>query len=204
MNRKVFCIGMNKTGTTSLERFMQVHGFDCGNQVRGEMLMKAYSKNDFDPIIEFCHTAEFFQDLPFSAPRTFKEIAKAFPRSRFILTVRDSPEQWYQSLVSFHESVFGKPLDKKKLQHADYRYPGFAWEANRALYNSPEDNPYDKESLIQTYQSHIHEVRIYFEGSENFLELNVGSAHAVSKLSAFLDLVPQVREMPWMNKTLDR
>ncbi|MFT5596770.1 MAG: hypothetical protein ACI8QH_001569, partial [Flammeovirgaceae bacterium] len=27
---KVFCIGMNKTGTTSLEKFMELHGYACG------------------------------------------------------------------------------------------------------------------------------------------------------------------------------
>ena len=40
--QKVFCIGMNKTGTTSLQTFLSDHGYSLGNQNEGEMLLKDF------------------------------------------------------------------------------------------------------------------------------------------------------------------
>lgn len=201
MDRKVFCIGMNKTGTTSLKRFMEIHGFSCNDQAAGELLIKSYSENEFLPILKHCETAEFFQDLPFSAPNTFKELKLAFPHAKFILTVRNSAEEWYDSLVRFHEMVFGKPLNKETLQKADYRYPGFAWEANRAMYSSPENDPYQRTDLIRTYENHIREVRSHFSGDQNFIEINVSEKNTVIRLCKFLEIEALMDEMPWLNKT---
>jgi hypothetical protein len=194
---------MNKTGTTSLEAFMKMHGYTCGDQVKGEFLMSAYAKNDWAPIFEFCETAEFFQDLPFSAPKTFENLTEAFPDARYILTLRDSAEEWYDSLVRFHERVFGTPLNRKTLIGADYRYQGYAWEVNRLLYRSPEENPYRKADLIEDYQDHIERVRTHFSNQNNFLEINLKEENAVEKLSRFLEIEPQVEVMPWLNKSAE-
>ncbi len=199
---KVFCIGLNKTGTTSLEKFMEIHGFRCGDQVKGELLLSDFSVGNFQPIIDFCQTADFFQDLPFSAPNCYKVLLAAYPDAKYILTVRDSAEVWYESLVRFHESVFGKPLTKELLMNVQYRYEGFAWEANRALYKSPEGDPYNRESLIGTYNDHYKSVAKAFEKQDNLLVLNVGEEKAVSQLSAFLKIEPMIDEMPWLNKTV--
>jgi len=199
---KVFCIGLNKTGTTSLEKFMEIHGFACGDQVKGELLLGDFSAENFQSIIDFCQTADFFQDLPFSAPNCYRVLLEEFPDAKYILTVRDSAKVWYDSLVRFHESVFGKPLTKELLMKATYRYEGFAWEANRVLYESPEEDPYNRKSLIETYNDHCKSVVKVFEKRENLLVLNVGEENAASKLSAFLEMEPLIKEMPWLNKTV--
>jgi hypothetical protein len=102
---KIFCIGMNKTGTTSLEKFMELHGYACGDQVSGELLLTDFASGNFQSIIDFCQTADFFQDLPFSAPNCYKVLRVNYPDAKYILTVRDSAETWYNSLVRFHEKV---------------------------------------------------------------------------------------------------
>ncbi|MFT6996418.1 MAG: hypothetical protein ACJAQ4_000159, partial [Cryomorphaceae bacterium] len=56
---KIFCIGMNKTGTTSLEKFMELHGYACGDQVSGELLLTDFASGNFQSIIDFCQTADF-------------------------------------------------------------------------------------------------------------------------------------------------
>ena len=199
---KVFCIGLNKTGTTSLEKFMELHGFKSGDQVKGELLLADYVHGNFQPIIDFCQTADFFQDLPFSAPNCFKVLLAAYPDAKYILTVRENAAVWYNSLVRFHECVFGKPLTKELLKTIKYRYKGFAWEANRALYNSPEEDPYQRECLIETYTNHKKAVVSAFEKRDNLLVLNVGEENAARKLSVFLDIEPQIDRMPWLNKTV--
>lgn len=203
-NTKVFCIGLNKTGTTSLNRFMEVNGFKCGNQSEGELLIGEYAKSNWKPILAFCKTAEFFQDLPFSAPRTAKVLLEKFPKAIFILTERSSPEIWYDSLCNFHKKYFkasGLMPNSVELKQSDYRYPGFAWDANRALYKSPEDDPYSKEILIESYIKHSAEVRTLFKGRSNLLTLSIEDSKAVSKLEAFLKIESKIKDMPWLNKT---
>jgi hypothetical protein len=83
-----------------------------------------------------------------------------------------------------------------------YRYEGLAWETNRVLYQSPEEDPYNRESLIRTYNTHHSDILNAFENLDNLLVLNVAEPNAVSKLSAFLGIEPLVDEMPWLNKTM--
>ena len=82
--RKVFCIGRNKTGTTSIEAALQGFGLRMGLQARGEMLKGDWAKRDFARIVALCRTADAFQDVPFSNADTFRAVDAAYPGSRFI------------------------------------------------------------------------------------------------------------------------
>ena len=69
---KYFCIGRNKTGTTSLKRAFEDMGFTVGNQRAAELLTdRYYFSQDFSPITKYCITAQVFQDVPFSYPDTY-------------------------------------------------------------------------------------------------------------------------------------
>ena len=67
---KIFCIGLSKTGSTSLERALKDLGYRLGDQHQGELLLPVYAARNFRPIVEFCLTADAFQDAPFSFPFT--------------------------------------------------------------------------------------------------------------------------------------
>src|SRR6185436_568161 len=99
-------IGLNKTGTTSLEKALYDLGYTIGKQRLGELLLSDYLKRNFLPIVEFCHTAEAFQDVPFSFPYTYVLLDHYFKNAKFILSIRDTPEQWYRSAVNFHSNAF--------------------------------------------------------------------------------------------------
>ncbi len=203
-NQKVFCIGLNKTGTTSLEQFMRENGFKCGDQAEGELLINAYTDKRWDEIVSFCNSAEFFQDLPFSAPKTAEVLLKKFPDAKYILTIRESAEVWYKSITEFHKIKFGKAGNlptKADLNRALYRYKGFAWDANRALYDSPEKEPYQKVTLIKAYEDHIHNVNQLFKGKQNLLIIDIGKRDAVQHLNNFLGIKSNLNTMPWLNKT---
>ena len=117
---KIFCIGQVKTGTTSFESSLKELGFRMGNQPSIELLLKDWGKRNFKPIIEYCRSADAFQDEPFSLPFTFQAPDQAYPKSKFILTIRDSAEQRYQSLTNFHSKLFGKDRipSRKDLENA--------------------------------------------------------------------------------------
>ena len=89
---KVFVIGSNKTGTTSLGAALNNLGYQLGNQLEAEMLIDDWAKRDFRRIIKYCRTADAFQDIPFSLNFTFQAVDAAFPGSKFILSVRDDAE----------------------------------------------------------------------------------------------------------------
>lgn len=202
--KKIFCIGLNKTGTTSLKAFMEMHGFETGDQAKAERLIKPYRRKEYQAIYDYCESGEFFQDLPFSIPGIAEVLLKNYPDAKFILTARSSADAWYKSLISFHKKLFGENQrvpTKGDLQKADYRYRGFAWEANRLLYPSPEDDPYREDILKAVYEDHLKETRRLFSESENYLEIDIESEDSVAKLAPFLQIAPKVQHMPWKNKT---
>src|SRR5215208_4202551 len=104
---KVFCIGVGKTGTTSLEALFRQVGYQVGDQAKGEALLDAWHAGNFEPIIELAGTAEFFQDVPFWLDGTYEVLDRAFSGSKFIHLTRDS-DAWYESLTRFHTQVLGK------------------------------------------------------------------------------------------------
>ena len=77
--KKVFVIGRNKTGTTSMMVALKALGFTVGSQARAEMLLEDWAKRDFRRIVEYCKSADTFQDVPFSLDYTYVVLDYAFP-----------------------------------------------------------------------------------------------------------------------------
>lgn len=200
---KIFCIGLNKTGTTSIESALRKLGYRLGDQVKAELLLHEYAKRNFRLIAEYCFTADAFQDAPFSFPFTFAAMDQFFPNAKFILSTRDTAEQWVDSLVNFHSKTFGNGNvpTREDLQNAPYRYKGFAWEVNRVVFNTPEDEPYQREALIRFYEHHNAGVREYFRMKNNFLEINVSQPGAYQEMCRFLKKEPKEQNFQWLNRT---
>ncbi|MCH3881556.1 hypothetical protein L1S33_04130 [Tenacibaculum sp. K20-16] len=204
-SRKIFCIGRNKTGTTSMAKIFRKMGLSVGPQRPAELLVKDWGKNDFTRIIKYVkYSGIAFQDIPFSFPNTFKVLDKEFPDSKFILTIRDSPEIWYKSLISFHSKRFGNGClpTKQDLKKAKYIYPGYAWEVNRLLHNTPEEDIYNKQMLIQHYIDYNDSVIKYFKNKpEQLLVVNLKEPDSLVKISKFLGISKNIGKVPWENKT---
>jgi hypothetical protein len=202
---KIFGIGRNKTGTASLRAAMRELGFIVAPVRPGELLARKWAKRDFKALIKFCKTAQFFKDVPFSKPYTFVVLDHEFPRSKFILTVRDSPEQWYNSLTKFHAKLWGlhnRIPTKEDLKKALYIYKGRAWEMNRIIYTTPESEPYKKDVLIKHYIDYNNSVKEYFRHRpDDLLVLNVAEEDAYQKLCNFLNIRSDRQKFPWKNKT---
>lgn len=202
---KIFGIGANKTGTTSLRREMELNGYVVGKQKRAELLFDYWVKRDFRPIIRYCRTAQFFQDAPFSYPFTFIALDKAYPNSKFILTIRDNPEQWYQSLINFHGKIWGNgnvPPTKEDLLAANYLYKGFPYYSLKNRIQVDDNDMYNKEILIGDYNRHNKNVIDYFRHRpKDLLVLNIAEKGSYKKLVEFLGIESDRTEFPWENKT---
>lgn len=204
-HNKVFCIGRNKTGTTSVSELFSQLGIPVGRQRTAELLAPKLKENNYRDLIKYVkNNGVAFQDVPFSMPNVYKILDKEFPNSKFILTVRDSPEVWYHSLTTFHAKVFGngKIPQRKELENVDYVYRGWSWEMNRLRYNTPEDDVYNKEVLIKDYIDYNNEVEAYFKDRpEQLLIVNLKEPDAAVKISKFLGSDKIIKEIPWENKT---
>lgn len=204
---KVFCIGSGKTGTTSLEKLLRQFGFSLGNQPVAEVLSRDWlERKDPDRIIRFCHTAEAFQDAPFGYSGLHKVLDEAFPNAKFILTVRSSPEEWFDSLVRFHTKLFSsnpnRPPDENDLKNTLYRYKGFLYESYMLNYGKYGIKPYDSECYKNQYESNNNEKREYFKDRPNdFLEINLANPNDFPKLCHFLNIETTIPCFPWENRT---
>jgi Sulfotransferase domain len=202
---KIFCIGANKTGTTSVEKALKDLGFSLGNIPTAELFFEEYSRRNFNSIIKFCKTADAFQDAPFSFPYTFIPLDIAYPNSKFILTIRDSDEQWYNSLIKFHSKIHSKSGNvptEEDLKNSTYRYKGFAWDVRQKVFGIKSgQDVYDKKTFLDYYNNHNKLVLDYFKFRDNLLVINLSNKDSYFNFCKFLNKKPLYAEFPWENKT---
>lgn len=186
---KVFCIGFNKTGTTSIEKALLDFNYSLGSQDVGTKLFEAWVKRDFNSICQFATTAEAFQDIPFSLPYTFVALDQAFPNAKFILTVRNDSEEWYDSIVRFHLKIWGKgktPLNADDLEAA----PPFHYSRlylNREIFNTEGQDVYNRKKLVDAYEFHNKNIIEYFKNRpKDLLILNLSDEKAYDEFCNFL------------------
>ena len=94
---KIFCIGYNKTGTTSLYQFMKNNNIPTAHSADFESNLEFYHNRNYgfftDLINKYRNEFIFFNDVPFSLPFLYITLDKSYPGSKFILTVRDNENE---------------------------------------------------------------------------------------------------------------
>jgi hypothetical protein len=202
---KIFCIGLNKTGTTSLKVFFSSLGYKVGEQHEAESLLNEVQNGNHKSLFKYIDKAQFFQDYPFSAPSAYKFLDQKYPDAKFILSVRNSPEDWYKSLVKFHSIKFnnGDTPTVSSLKNTNYIYKGWIWEFLSKVYGFKENEKiYDKDLLINLYRTHIIDVKEYFKGREDkLLIINLEEEDGVDRIYDFLNIKGSITQFPWENKT---
>lgn len=201
---KIFCVGANKTGTSSVEKALIDLGYKLGHQEHGQDLIAHYKARNFSKIAQFCKSADAFQDAPFSWHYTGIYMDQYFKNAKFILTVRDSPEQWYQSLTRFHSKILGlggRIPTADNLKEAKRSRNNTMWDNFNARHVIEGSDPYDKERLTKYYNDHNAMVIDYFRFKENLLVINLSHDDAYRKFCKFLEKQPLYDVFPWENKT---
>src|SRR5690606_9027316 len=122
------------------------------SQRKGELLLKNYIDRNFDAIIKHCNKtpSSVFQDVPFSLPFTFPHLDNAFPDSKFILTIRENSDVWYQSILKFHSDFFnkGKEPTYESLKNSNYVYSGWSWDFIQEVFINDKTLMYNKEIFV--------------------------------------------------------
>jgi hypothetical protein len=111
-SHKVFCIGYNKTGTTSCGKAFEILGYrNCSfNQ---KLWRQEYKNKEFLKILNFASKFDSFDDLPWLKEDMIQLFDKVFPHSKFIYLERDE-ESWLRSLNNWSYKRTGKYPDLEK------------------------------------------------------------------------------------------
>ena len=176
---KVFGIGLNKTGTSTLAECGKALGYktySCSRKLTKDVVVDRNFSNTFSVVDKY----DFFEDWPW--PLIYKQLDKAYPGSKFILTKRSTPSVWLNSLKK--HSMRTKPFQHcRKLAYG---------------YNYPHGH---ESAFLNFYSEHNAEVREYFKNRSNdLLEVCWESGHGYEELCDFLNR-PNINEsMPHVNK----
>lgn len=139
---KIFGIGLNKTGTTTLGTCLQILGFRHSSF--DLQLLKQVAVGELEPLFAAVDSHDSFEDWPY--PLVFEELDRRFPGSRFILTRRSSPERWLASLSG----------------HALRTDPFIGTRSRSLAYGDPYPQLNPPGHLLH-YRRHLERVRAYFQ-----------------------------------------
>ncbi|HEU4428682.1 MAG TPA: sulfotransferase [Myxococcota bacterium] len=174
--QRVFCIGLNKTGTSSLNACFEILGLGPRaprpDPARKRATRALFERGDYEPALALAARFRAFEDRPFNVWEMYRRLDERFPGSFFILTVRE-PEAWWKSVD--HWIHVTKPhLRERYVQHL------------RAADDS-------KDSMLRGYLRYNQEVRDYFAGREDFLAFDPTAGLGWGPLCEFLRVpVPSV------------
>ena len=177
---KVFGIGLNKTGTSSLKIALRRLGFNhCRRQGR---LAHAYFEQDWPTLFEVSDALESFEDWPW--PLMYRELFERYGDSaRFVLTTRKTPEIWVESLKKHARVTRSSGIIRKNVY--GYRYPHGVEAAHMAF-----------------YEKHNAEVRAFFAEHAPHLLLEVcwENGDGWAELCKFLDEPLRKTRFPHANR----
>lgn len=176
MNKqKVICVGMHKTGTTTLGLAL----LDLGYSVMGARtdLAPELLKENIKPALKIAASYEALQDVPWAL--LYKELDKEFPNSKFILTEREE-NKWIRSVVNHFGSDY-IPLH-------DWIYGKGDAIGNEELY-------------LKKYKDHNQSVRQYFKDrKDDLLVISFAKGHGWKEICTFLKCDMPKKKFPFVNK----
>ncbi|MET0903205.1 MAG: glycosyltransferase [Acidimicrobiales bacterium] len=178
---RVFGIGLNKTGTSSLHEAFQMLRLESlhwgGPAIR--QLVEA-SRDAGDPLLSrLDQRFDAFSDIQVLSS-SFEQLDQQYPGSRFILTVRPV-DDWIESRR--------RHVEVNRQRQAVGDYTGHFVDVDEAAWRSE-------------WHEHVGRVRSYFAGRDEFLEVDLTELSSWSPLCQLLD-VPEPRgPFPWANRSL--
>lgn len=180
MKNKVFCLGFQKTGTTSLTNFLERMDYNiAGYEPFRDLSDKEVTKEILvERAVAVMQEYDGAQDTPWYV--LYPDMDAAFPGSKFIHVIRDT-ESWKKSALgdfskhsnTIHEWIYGS--------------------------KSPAGN---EEKWAETYDRHNRDVQAYFAGREDdYLCLKLEDmALDADRIAQFLGFAGTVPDWPHSNK----
>jgi glycosyltransferase involved in cell wall biosynthesis len=176
---RIFGIGLNKTATTSLHEALTMLGFESlhwgGPAVRR---IVEISLDAGEPLLSRIDPRfDAFSDILILS-QNYERLAREYPGSRFILTVR-SLDEWIESRRRHVET------NRRRRETGDY---------------SGNFLTIDEEVWRQEWKRHVEQARAYFDGRDDFLEIDLSACSGWEPLCRFLGVDEPTGPFPWANR----
>ena len=186
---KIFCVGSNKTGITSIEHAVKQLGFSPipNDKVyslylgRGLNHSKENMVNLFRAFELRGYNYNFFGDIPFNLSKSPIMLYEMFPESYFILVIRD-PNKWFNSVLNWI-----KKLNCQNMYD-------WIWKIEFTSSNKTE--------IINRYHKRNNEIIQFFNHSPKFLVLDIDEKYKYKKICEFLNKEIINKPFPYENQSL--
>jgi hypothetical protein len=215
LREKIICVGLNKTGTSSLARDLKLLGYttwaDGETKHQLSFSYQNFSNKAIGSTIDLIEKTEvdFFQDIPFSCPKISEKIINIFPQIRYVLTVRDGVDEWVKSVKNFwrpffHKDIFNPNAIFSEVERFDMGYvPDLSYLLN--MFETWELDKYEgsiDEKLAQVYINHNNSVINTLENNGcDWIKINVSKKGELKRLTDWLKIENDKQDFVWINKT---
>jgi hypothetical protein len=177
---RVFCIGLNKTGTSSFHEAMTTLGYESLHW--GGPALRRFievSLESGEPLLSrLDQRFDAFSDIQVLSSN-FELLDAQYPGSRFVLTVRPVDE-WIDS--------------RRRHVEANQRRKAAGEYHGRFLTVDPD-------GWRAEWDEHVTRARRYFAGRDDFLELDITECRGWQPLCGFLGVREPDAPFPWVNRT---
>jgi len=178
---RIFCIGLNKTGTKSLARAFELLGLRALHDARRATPAIERAAEQGLALLTWIDDYDCYTDAPFY--RWYRQLDEQYPNSRFIFNTRED-EAWMQSRIA---------RDRR-------------WNATRRQPGEPP-RPCDRERLLALKHRREAEINTYFAARpQDLLILDLCAGQGWAEICAFLGLPPprsadgELHAFPWVGK----
>ena len=215
---KVICVGLNKTGTSSLGVNLKKLGFNVwadsnySNPINNvEFSNYTFSNKSIGTSIDLIEktNVDFFQDIPFSCPGISERLIKNFPQARYVLTKRIDSETWVKSVKKFWHYYFKEdkftPNSFSTIQHhiGVGTLPEISYLLN--MFETWDIDSYEgtlDEKLTQVYNNHNISVKqTLIAHNCDWIEIDVSKKGELKKLTNWLGIENNTPDFVWVNKS---
>jgi hypothetical protein len=163
---KIFCIGLSKTGTTSLTEALRILGFDAVHWYATKHAFRYREDGSIDIDWDLFDQHDAFADTPIA--RIYPQLDERYADAKFILTLRDV-DRW---LASFADQFSVGGLDP------------FSARLHLDLYGT---DAFDPALCRHAWAQHMRRVRQHFsDRPDKLLELDINAGDAWQQLCPFL------------------
>lgn len=185
---KIFCIGQNKTGTTSLKIALSLLGYKlCPEDIMydfGSVHFKDFRDGRYDGILDLVIQYDVFEDRPWNHTDFYKVLDKTYDGSKFILTTRNA-DQWWDSYIRWD-----KKIGLRNSWH--YRINSEVCYGVDSFLDNPDLSK-------QIYLDRNNKIKDYFSNKPNFLILDINEDNKFEKLCGFLNKEVPSKPYPYLN-----
>jgi len=176
---KMFCIGLTKTGTSSLHEALKRLGYNSNHDAQG--ITKAVDQALAEGLKPL-HYLEEFDAFTCSGYiwQKFKDLDAHYPGSKFILTNREE-KSWLASMERHMALNQFRPNYKGKVR------------------------TFNAERQLRTRSEHHADVRDYFKDRpDDLLEISIMEGEGYEKLCPFLGVETVEEQFPSLNSAVER